>query len=105
VFQYLPLFTIVNGVVLVVHGGLFHSADVTLSDLDLIKRHTFTLHDLPEGGETLESVPRDQPDAYYQQLQRDALWSDPHDIAGISPSARLVYSLLTHSLYVMLLLS
>ena len=40
VFQYLPIFTVVNGSVLVLHGGLFHSPDVMLSDLSNIQRYT-----------------------------------------------------------------
>lgn len=88
VFQFLPLFTVLNKSILVVHGGLFHSADVLLSELAHIQRHTYTLHDLPEGGETLQMIPRERSEQYFQQLQRDALWSDPSDIDGIAPSAR-----------------
>ena len=39
----------------------------------------------------MEPIPKDEQTKieYYQQLQRDALWSDPIDVvAGISPSPR-----------------
>jgi hypothetical protein len=39
VFQFLPMFTVVNEAVLVVHGGLFHSADVTLAEFSKIQRY------------------------------------------------------------------
>ena len=49
VFQHLPLFTIINKSVLVVHGGLFHDLDLKLDDIDSFVRNDFTLQDIPEG--------------------------------------------------------
>jgi len=77
VFSYLPMFTIVNEAVMVVHGGLFHTEDTLLSELNAIDRVGFSLKDLPDGGEKWEPVPRRQREQYLKQLARDALWSDP----------------------------
>lgn len=38
IFQQLPLFAVVNKAVIVLHGGLFHTADTTLEELDKIDR-------------------------------------------------------------------
>jgi len=38
VFSNLPLFTIINRSVFVVHGGLFHTSEVTIADLQDINR-------------------------------------------------------------------
>lgn len=86
--QQLPLFTVVNQAVIVLHGGLFHTQDATLAELDRIDRCAFSLQDLPEGGETLQAVPRSQPQEFLKQLVRDALWSDPADEEGIMTSVR-----------------
>ena len=43
VFRFLPLFTLVNQSVFVVHGGLFHTAGVTMEDLDKIDRTDFNV--------------------------------------------------------------
>jgi diadenosine tetraphosphatase ApaH/serine/threonine PP2A family protein phosphatase len=86
--QQLPLFTIVNKSVIVLHGGLFHTQDASLAELDSIDRCAFSLQDLPEGGETLQPVPRTQRVEYLRQLVRDALWSDPVDEQGIMTSVR-----------------
>lgn len=79
VFQYLPLFAIVNDAVLVLHGGLFHDRDVTLQDLNEIERFSFSLGDFvtDEDGEPLDPIPKCERSQYLRQLQRDALWSDP----------------------------
>jgi diadenosine tetraphosphatase ApaH/serine/threonine PP2A family protein phosphatase len=56
VFSYLPLFAIINDAVLVVHGGIFHTQDALLSELNAIKRSDFSLRDMPDGGEKLDEV-------------------------------------------------
>ena len=43
-FRYLPLFALVNDVVFILHGGLFH-AEASLSDLNDINRSEFNLRD------------------------------------------------------------
>ena len=88
VFQQIPLFTIINDSVFVLHGGLFHTRDALLSELNAIKRTTFSLEDLPEGGEGITEVPRFKRKEYLKQLVRDALWSDPVDKTGTHPSIR-----------------
>jgi hypothetical protein len=86
--QQLPLFAIINKTVIVLHGGLFHTKDTTLAELDCIERSAFSLQDLPEGGETLQPVPRAHYAEFLKQLVRDALWSDPVDVRGIMSSVR-----------------
>ena len=73
VFSYLPMFTIVNNAVMVVHGGLFHTEDVLLSELNAIDRVAFSLKDLPDGGEKLEPFPRYESFALFprEQVMRD----------------------------------
>ena len=39
VFNHIPLFTIINRSIFVVHAGLFHTAEVTLDDLQEIDRY------------------------------------------------------------------
>jgi diadenosine tetraphosphatase ApaH/serine/threonine PP2A family protein phosphatase len=78
-FNYLPLFTIVNDAIFVTHGGLFHCQDVTIAELNKIHRFDFTLKDIPEGGESDTHIPREKETDFLKQLQRDALWSDPND--------------------------
>ena len=69
VFSYLPMFTIVNNAVMVVHGGLFHTEDVLLSELNAIDRVAFSLKDLPDGGEKLEPFPRYESFALFPREQ------------------------------------
>lgn len=62
VLQHLPMFAIINDAVFVVHGGLFHDVDVTLTELAQIPRADYTLLDMPESGtELLEPFPRSRP--------------------------------------------
>eukprot|EP01036_Dinobryon_divergens_P030269 gene30269-39489_t len=88
VFQFLPMFTIINDAVFVVHGGLFHHQDVLLEDLQQINRSDFSLLDMPQGGDGIEAMPRSDRIAFLSQLQRDALWSDPTDRSGMHMSGR-----------------
>jgi len=88
VFSYLPLFAIINDAVLVVHGGIFHTQDALLSELNAINRADFSLRDMPDGGEKLDEIPRFRREAYLKQLARDALWSDPMDKPGIQVNIR-----------------
>ena len=54
---------------MVVHGGLFHTEDVLLSELNAIDRVAFSLKDLPDGGEKREPFPRYQSFALYPREQ------------------------------------
>ncbi|EKX73088.1 serine/threonine protein phosphatase PP5, putative [Theileria equi strain WA] len=66
-FRYLPLGYILKNKVLIIHGGLFGTEDVTLDDLRRIDRF------------------REPPDS---GLMTDMLWSDPKPTNGLSPSKR-----------------
>ena len=77
IFHNLPLLAIINYVVMVVHGGLFHSQDVTIDELNSINRQDFTLCDLHLDAASTDAVNKEYHDEYMRQLQRDALWSDP----------------------------
>ena len=87
-FHHLPLFATINNDVLVLHGGLFHTRDVRLIELDEIKRSEFTLKNFSSEGESLEAIPRSNRSEYLDQLQRDALWSDPIPKLGFEVSSR-----------------
>jgi serine/threonine-protein phosphatase with EF-hand domain len=79
VFRYLPLFTLVNEKLFVVHGGLFHSPKVTLEDLAQIPRHDYNQKPpvpYPDNCRGLTD-PAEIYREYLKQLQREALWSDP----------------------------
>ena len=54
---------------MVVHGGLFHTEDVLLSELNAIDRVAFSLKDLPDGGEKREPFPRYHSFALYPREQ------------------------------------
>jgi diadenosine tetraphosphatase ApaH/serine/threonine PP2A family protein phosphatase len=90
IFRFLPLFTILNKTVFIVHGGLFHTGNVTIEDLQAINRMDYTTKPpipFPQNCKTLTDS-----DAIYQeylkQLQREALWSDPINKKGIHESPR-----------------
>ena len=82
VFAFLPIATIVDDSVLVVHGGL---GRYTLEFLNSIERHQFkTLQGVPEElweGEDYGSIKHDEWEALM-----DALWSDPGDDDGLEPN-------------------
>jgi diadenosine tetraphosphatase ApaH/serine/threonine PP2A family protein phosphatase len=88
VFQQLPLFALVNNEVFVVHGGLFHSEEVRLEDLERAPRTAFSLEDLADDSTDPLTDPKAHSEHFFQHLVRDALWSDPVDIPGLHPSAR-----------------
>ncbi|CAK9252506.1 unnamed protein product [Sphagnum jensenii] len=82
VFQQLPLFTLIEEQVLILHGGLFHSPDATLKDMNSIKRDTFQLTDMHQDAVSTDVVPRYERAEFLRQMQRDALWSDPNPLPG-----------------------
>ncbi|VDD75518.1 unnamed protein product [Mesocestoides corti] len=67
VFNWLPLSHLINERILVMHGGLFSSDDVSLDDLRTISRN------------------RQPPDS---GLMCELLWSDPMEACGRAPSKR-----------------
>ncbi|CAK9033137.1 Serine/threonine-protein phosphatase T (PPT) [Durusdinium trenchii] len=68
-FKHLPLCTLVNSAVFVVHGGLSSKEGVKLSDLARVNRLR-------------------EPDETAEQLMLDLLWSDPMDSPGFCTSPR-----------------
>lgn len=89
VFRYMPLFSIVNNAIFVIHGGLFHRDNVTLQDLSEIQRSDYTPKPkvpYPANCQNLDAAGRRKEEL--KQLQREALWSDPEDSDGRKLSAR-----------------
>ena len=66
-FSLLPIGHVINGKILVMHGGLFSKDDVKLSEIVAIHRK----REIPEEG-----------------LMCECLWSDPKDDNGREPSKR-----------------
>jgi len=67
VYNWLPLCHLLNGKVLVMHGGLFSKDDITLADIKATERN----RQPPEEG-----------------IMCELLWSDPQPMYGRSPSKR-----------------
>ena len=83
VFNYLPLFSIINNSVFVVHGGLFHTPNVELSELEEIQRFDYYVKPPVPYPQNIKGLnAEDSRKEFMKQLQRDALWSDPTDELG-----------------------
>jgi len=83
VFNHLPLCTIINDTIFVVHGGLFHTPAVSIQDLQAIERTDyFVKPPVPYPQNTKGMNAEDARKEFLKQLQRDALWSDPTDEVG-----------------------
>eukprot|EP01038_Epipyxis_sp_PR26KG_P013918 gene13918-18665_t len=83
VFTFIPLFTLVNNSVFVVHGGLFHTPLIKLDELEEIQRSDY--HVKPPISYPQNTVGKSAAEArqeFMRQLQRDALWSDPTEQKG-----------------------
>eukprot|EP00599_Poterioochromonas_sp_BG-1_P011813 CAMPEP_0173158318 /NCGR_PEP_ID=MMETSP1105-20130129/16261_1 /TAXON_ID=2985 /ORGANISM="Ochromonas sp., Strain BG-1" /LENGTH=810 /DNA_ID=CAMNT_0014076175 /DNA_START=37 /DNA_END=2469 /DNA_ORIENTATION=+ len=77
-FNNLPLFSVINNSIFVVHGGLFHEPKVTLDELERIPRTDYFVKPAIPYPENLHGLSEeDCYREYLKQLQRDALWSDP----------------------------
>jgi protein phosphatase len=68
----LPLATIVDGLAIVLHGGLFRSDGVTIAQLNALPRVCCNL----------------QPKSLQETILVDLLWSDPCDTPGREPGLR-----------------
>lgn len=83
VFKYIPLCTVINDRIFIVHGGLFHDSHVKIATLNDIPRHDF---DAKPDDEITPTIGGDNPAElqleYLKQLQRDMLWSDPSQFPG-----------------------
>ena len=78
IFKYIPLFSIINKAVFIVHGGLFHDEEVRLQDLLEINRSDYEpVPPIPYPINCEDADPAEQRKQKLKQLQRDALWSDP----------------------------
>lgn len=89
VFKHMPLATIVNQSVFVVHGGITHNVELNLEDLVHINRTDYVAKpevDFPQNTKDLGED--DYKIEYYRQLQRDLLWSDPCKEPGIHVNDR-----------------
>lgn len=83
VFNYLPLFAVADNSVFVVHGGLFHTPQVTIDELDEITRHDYYVKPPVPYPQNIKGLdPASARKEFMKQLQRDALWSDPTDEEG-----------------------
>ena len=83
-FKYIPLITLINSIVFVVHGGLFHSQDVKVDEINEIERTDYVAKpdkDFPTNLEGLDAI--EYKKEYLRQLQRDLLWSDPSATPGM----------------------
>ncbi|KAL8588170.1 hypothetical protein ACOMHN_067734 [Nucella lapillus] len=87
VFSWLPIATVINERVLVVHGGV--SEQVDLAFLETIDRHKFVSVLRPPGAMKLTDVDvQDLSDSDIQEWKQmlDLLWSDPKPIRGSIPN-------------------
>jgi serine/threonine-protein phosphatase with EF-hands len=78
VFRHLPLASIINNSIFVVHGGLFHSDNITLSDIEQIDRTDYIAKPPVPYPQCIEEMTTEEAhQEFLKQLQRDLLWSDP----------------------------
>jgi len=83
VFNFIPLFALVNNSVFVVHGGLFHTPNVAIAELDEINRADYYVKPpVPYPQNIRGLMPDEARKEFLRQLQRDAMWSDPTDELG-----------------------
>uniref|UniRef100_A0A7N6F9G0 Serine/threonine-protein phosphatase n=1 Tax=Anabas testudineus TaxID=64144 RepID=A0A7N6F9G0_ANATE len=80
VFSLLPLATVIDGKILIVHGGISDQTD--LDFLSSIERHKVPFLD------SLSSIPPPSPSQHEQEWKQivDILWSDPKTQDGCSPN-------------------
>lgn len=89
IFRHIPLFTIINDEVFVVHGGLFHDVNVALADLADIDRTDYSAKPPVPYPDCCDGLgPAACRQEYLKQLQRDALWSDPNEFEVLSKNSR-----------------
>lgn len=94
-FQVLPLCTIIEKKVLVLHGGLFSKQEVVLQDI-LEYNHTlsFLLLTLLLRIDRKRDVPGSLKKDEKLKLMEEILWSDPSKTSGIKKSSRgIIFSL------------
>lgn len=85
-FKHLPIASLINDEVFILHGGLFDSEGVTLKDLDELKRADYFCRGSVAPSPVNQSSTRQH---YLSELMRQALWSDPSaHITGTAPNPR-----------------
>eukprot|EP00668_Euglena_longa_P043249 GGOE01057389.1.p1 GENE.GGOE01057389.1~~GGOE01057389.1.p1 ORF type:complete len:884 (-),score=302.99 GGOE01057389.1:435-2909(-) len=72
IWNLLPIAAVIDGLALVVHGGLFRTDGVTLAQLNALPRSPCSL----------------QPRSFQESIMVDLLWSDPCDAPGREPGPR-----------------
>ncbi|CAM9136649.1 unnamed protein product, partial [Ectocarpus fasciculatus] len=85
IFTYLPLCTVVNNSIFVVHGGLFHQRRTTLADIDQVQRTDYKAEKADPEAQRNKSDPEG---FFLRTLQQCALWSDPHTQDIVIPNRR-----------------
>ncbi|KAM3578115.1 hypothetical protein VYU27_000211 [Nannochloropsis oceanica] len=97
VFRHLPLATIIDSQVIVLHGGLFSQSGVSLEDLMAADRKMYSLDKSSMTPSQFQSSspeksPQTDDDAkrqhYLIELVTEMLWSDPQPIEGRLPNPR-----------------
>ncbi|XP_033632176.1 serine/threonine-protein phosphatase with EF-hands 2-like [Asterias rubens] len=90
IFSWLPLATIIDGKILVTHGGISDKTDLTC--LDNIERHKYKSVLKPPLKEGAEEITGDEDDlsdkvnfSEWRQIL-DVLWSDPKIVDGCTPN-------------------
>lgn len=89
VFKSIPLFSVVDHTIFIVHGGLFHDQNITLNELMQIDRKLYVAKPFvpyPDNttGQPANVVLREKN----CELMRDALWSDPQKKNGKIKNSR-----------------
>ena len=91
VFRHIPLATIIQSQVLVLHGGLFRHEGVLLEEIMEANRYEYNLQQ-DEQGQIKESENAGEMDAetkeYLDDIVKDMMWSDPQPIKGRKPNTR-----------------
>ncbi len=88
-FKHLPLFTIIDDAIFVVHGGLFSDENATLKDLNEIDRLDYAaVPPIKFPANTHGKSDEVYKKELFRQFQRDALWSDPDREYGMRANQR-----------------
>ncbi|ETW02752.1 hypothetical protein H310_05251 [Aphanomyces invadans] len=84
VFKWLPIGTILDKRILILHGGIPRDATTKLHDLSDIPRHLYDLSMYRTKGDTKESRKLHKT----MRIVKDILWSDPHTVNGWKENPR-----------------
>lgn len=88
-FKHLPLFSVIDDTIFVVHGGLFTDENATLKELNEIDRVNYmAVPPVKFPANTHGKSEQIYKEELLKQFQRDALWSDPCRQKGTEPNHR-----------------